>query len=102
MTTQENAIKKRFDKRFVTPLDFDFFKHPVYSYILKENLIVRLDLNSSEKVFLCTGDTSAAYKLSDISLEYDAISDEPYATAIGEMYTDPIHQGNIDPLSNTV
>ena len=26
-------------------------------------------------------------KLSGISLEYDAISDEPYATAIGEMYT---------------
>ena len=27
------------------------------------------------------------YKLSDISLEYDAIFNEPYATSIGEMYT---------------
>ena len=87
MTTQEKAIKKTFDRRFTIPLDFDFFKHPVYPYGLKEDLIVRLELNSSEKLILCTRDTLATYKLSDISLEYDAIFDEPYATAIGEMYT---------------
>ena len=58
-----------FDKRLSIPLDFDFFKHPVYPYGLKEDLIVRLDLNLSEKVILCTGDTSATYRLSDISLE---------------------------------
>ena len=86
MATQENAIKKTFDKRFAIPLDFDFFKHPMYPYGLKEDLIVRLELNSSEKVILCTGDNSATYKLSDMSLEYDAIFDEPYATTIGEMY----------------
>ena len=83
VTTQENAIKKTFDKRYTIPLDFDFFKRPVYPYGLKEDLIVRLELNSSEKVILCTGDTSARYKLSDISLEYDAIFDEAYATTIG-------------------
>ena len=87
LTAQEDAIKKTLGKRFAIPLDFDFFKHPVYQYDLKEDLIVRLELNSSGKVILCTGDTSAKYKLSDISLEYDAIFDEPYATNIGEMYT---------------
>ena len=87
MTTQENAIKKTFDKQFGMPSDFDFFKHPVYPYGLKKDLIVRLELNSSEEVILCTEDTSATYKLSDISLEYDDIFDEPYATSIGEMYT---------------
>ena len=61
--------------------------HPVYPYGLKEDLIIRLELNFSEKVILCTGDISATYKLSDILLEYDAVSDEPYATIIGEMYT---------------
>ena len=86
MTAQENAIKKTFDKRFAIPLDFDFFKHSVYPYGLKEDLIIRLEVNSPEKVALCTGDTSATYKLSDISLEYNAIFDEPYATTIGEMY----------------
>ena len=58
----------------------------MYHYSLKEVLIVRLELNSSEKVILCIGNTSAAYQLSDIWLEYDAIFDEPYATTIGEMY----------------
>ena len=87
MKTQKNGIKKTFDKRFAMPLDFDFFKHPVYSYGFEEDLIVRLELNSSEKVILCTGDTSVTYKLSDISLEYDTIFDEPYATTIGKMYT---------------
>ena len=87
VTTRENAIEITFDKRFPVPLDFDFFKHPVYPYGLKENLIVRLELNSSEKVILCTGNTSGTYKLSDSSLEYDPIFDEPYATSIGEMDT---------------
>ena len=32
------------------------------------------------------GDTSATYKLSDVSLEYDAIFDEPYPTTLGELY----------------
>ena len=61
ITTQENAIKKTFDKGFAIPLDFDFFKHPVYSYGLKERLIVRIELNSAEKVISSTGDTSATY-----------------------------------------
>ena len=57
MTTQENVIKKTFDKRFAILLDVGFFKHPMYPYGLKEDLIVRIELNLSEKVILCTGDT---------------------------------------------
>ena len=87
VTTQENAIKKTLDKRLAIPLDFDFFKHLVYPAGLKEDLIVRLELNSAEKVILFTEDINATYKLSDISLEYDVIFDKPYATTIGEMYT---------------
>ena len=54
-----------------------FLKQPVYPYGHKEDLIVRLEVISSEKLILCSGDTAATYKLSDISLEYDAIFDEP-------------------------
>ena len=78
-------LRKRLIKRFAIPSNFDFFKHPMYPYGLKEDLIVRFELNSSEKVILCTRDTSATYKLSDIPLEYHAIFDEPYAATIGEM-----------------
>ena len=48
---QESAIKNTFGKSFGIPLDLDFFKHPVYPYGYKEDVIVRLELNSSEKVF---------------------------------------------------
>ena len=66
LTTQENLIKKTYDKRFAIPLDFDFFNHPVYPYGLKEDLTIMIELNSA-KVILCTGDTNAIYKISDIS-----------------------------------
>ena len=71
LITKENAI----ENTFAIPLDFDFVKNPVYPYRLKENLIIRLELNSSEKVILCCGDSAATYKLSNISIEYDAILD---------------------------
>ena len=32
VTTLENAIKMTCDKRLAIPLDFNFFKHPVYPY----------------------------------------------------------------------
>ena len=67
-------------------LDFDFFKHAVYPHGLTEDMIVRLELNSSEKVILYTGDTAATYKISDISVKYDAIFGESHATTIGELY----------------
>ena len=43
LTTQENAVKKAYDNRFAIPLDFAFFKHPVYPNGLSENLIIRLE-----------------------------------------------------------
>ena len=61
LATQEIAIKRTLDKRFAIPLDFDFFKHPLYPYGFKERLIVRRELNSAEKVILCTGNTNATY-----------------------------------------
>ena len=54
MTTKENAIKKTFGKRIAIPLDLDFFKHPIYPYWLEEDLIIRLQLNSSKKGILCS------------------------------------------------
>ena len=60
----------------------------MYPYGLKEDLIIRLELNfSSEKVISWTGDTLATYNLSDILLEYYAIFDEPHTTSIVEIYT---------------
>ena len=68
----------------------------------KEDLIVRLELNSPEEVILCSGDTAATYKFSDICLEYDAIFYEPYAKnrkwTIYWNGIDSVYPGNINPL----
>ena len=62
LTTQENVIKKTYDKKFAIPLDFDFFKHPVYPYGLKEDLIIMIELNSAKEVIIFTGDTIGIYQ----------------------------------------
>ena len=49
-------------------------------------MIIRLELNSFEKVVLCSGDTAATYKPSHTSWEYGAIFDKPYTTTTGEVY----------------
>ena len=73
------------------PLAFDFFRNPVYpcdfkkGYGRKGSFIVSVELNSSEKMISRSKDTVATCNLSDIFLEYDAVLDESYATAIGEM-----------------
>ena len=87
LTTQENLIKKTYDTRFAIPLDFDFFKYPVYPYGLNEDLTITIELNPAKEVVLCTGDTNKIYKISDIILEYDAIFDNPYATCVTETCT---------------
>ena len=86
LTTQENAIEKTYDKRFQIPLDFEFFKHPVYPSGFEEDLAIMIELNSAKEVILCAGDTNAIYKISDINLEYDGIFDISYATSIREIY----------------
>ena len=52
VTTKDSTIKKAFGKRFVIPMDFNFFKHPINPHGLREDLIIMLELNSSEKVLL--------------------------------------------------
>ena len=75
VSTKENAIKKAIGKKFAIPLNFDFFKNLVYSYGPREDLIVRLELNSSEMVILCSRDNTTKYNLRDISIEHDTIFD---------------------------
>ena len=47
ITIRENAIKKTFGKSFTIPLNIDFLKNSAFPQGYKEDLIVRLELNSS-------------------------------------------------------
>ena len=70
---------------FAMSLVFDFSKHLLYLYGLKEDLIARLELNFSEKVVLCSRNTAVTYKVIGISRECKAIIDERYPIMIYEM-----------------
>ena len=72
---QRKCDQKEFSKRFTIPLNFEAFKHAVYSYRIQKDCIIRLELNSYEKVNLCSGDTAARYKRSNISLKNGTIFD---------------------------
>lgn len=75
ISTKENTIKKTIGKKFAIVLNFDFCKNLAYPYGPREDLIVRLQLNSSEMVILCSRDNTAKYNLRDISIEHDTIFD---------------------------
>ena len=63
LATTENAVKKTLGKRFAISLDFEWFKQPVSTYYLHENVFVSIELNKPEKVMLCTGNTTATYPI---------------------------------------
>lgn len=66
VTIQEDAIIKIFGTRFAIPLNFDFFKCRACPYGLKEDLTVRLEFDSSEKIILFSEDVAVTYRLPDI------------------------------------
>ena len=43
VSNKQKTVKKTFSERFATSLDSDFFKHFVYPYERKEDLIVMLE-----------------------------------------------------------
>lgn len=58
-------------------------------------MIVKLELNSSDEMILCSGDTGATYRLSDISLEYGVIFDQSYATVLTQLSSTLIRYTNL-------
>ena len=60
--------------------------HSVYAYVLEESLILKLEVNSSEKGISCYRGIAAIFTLSNIFVEYDTVFSEKYLTTIGELY----------------
>ena len=63
------------------PLDFEFFKQPIFPFYLDEKLFVTIELNKSGKI-MHTSDDAATYKITDIALEYDVIIDSDYTEKV--------------------
>ena len=71
---------------YCIPSDFAIFNALLHSFSLREDIVARITLASPSKVLLVTGDTSAAYKITDICLEFDKIIDMELASTIKQNY----------------
>ena len=63
-----------------------FFKHHVYPYGAKGRFNCNARIKFFKKVIFCSGDAAVTYKLSDSSLECNALFDESSITTVGELY----------------
>ena len=50
---------------------------------LEEDLTITIELISAKEAILCTGETNAIYKISDINLQYDGIFDTSHYISEG-------------------
>jgi len=88
-TTQPDAsIAAAFGSRFAIPLDFEILTDhgPFYQAGLNDRLSFELTFNDYSRVITLT-DTTASYKISDISLEYDVVTNPDLAQQKRLQYT---------------
>ena len=83
LTTAENAVKTTLGNRFMIPLDFEYFKQPLSPYYLQEKMFVTIELNKPGKIMV-TSDNQASYKITDLTLEYDAVIDGDYTDKVSK------------------
>jgi len=90
--TQPNAsIAASFGSRFAIPLDFEILTDhgPFYPARLLDNLSFELTFNDYGRVITST-DTTATYKISGISLEYDVVTNPDLARQKRKQYMSQI------------
>ena len=86
---KDKAIADAYKNRFCIPLDFELLTaHGPYSQsALGDRLVFELEFNSNDKVILASGDTNASYRLTNISLEYDIVTDHELARQMRTQYS---------------
>ena len=77
MNAQDKAISDAYGNKFIIPLDFEMLDSaiPYYQSGLGNRLCYELTFNNYDRVILSTrANPDAIYKISDISMEYENVS----------------------------
>ena len=84
---QDKAIADAYRKKFIIPLDFEMLDSvmPYYQAGLRNGLSYELKLNDYNRV-INSSKTDAIYKMTDISLEYDIVTQPELARSIRSEY----------------
>lgn len=89
-TANDNMMKTVFESKYKIPLDFDIITNhiPLYKYVINEDIIFEITLNQNNSVL--KGDSSKlkelGYKLTNICLEYDSVTNSSIASTIEQQY----------------
>ena len=105
---KDQTVASIFDNRFCIPLDFEILESslPLYQYGLGSHLTYELTFADYSDVIKAT-DPDATYMISNISLEFDAITNASLASQIRTEYMkssilyDRILRARIIPLNNS-
>jgi hypothetical protein len=86
---KDKAVAHAYKDRFCIPLDFELLvsHSPYCQSALGDKLVFEFGFQPNSKVILATGDADASYKLTNIALEYDIVTDPGLARHIKNQYT---------------
>ena len=86
---QDNAIADAYGNKFIIPLDFEMLDSsaPYYQVGLENRLCYEITFNDYNRVIKSVvASLDAKYKISDISLEYEIVTQSILAKSIADEY----------------
>ena len=86
--TEDAAIAAAYGNRYQIPLDFELLEShmPFYQSALGDRLEYELTFNDYSRVVLATGDDGASYKVENIALEFDMVTQPDLSQLIHRQY----------------
>ncbi len=89
-SVNDNMMKTVYDNKYKIPLDFELLTDhsPLYKYVINEDIIFEITLNQNNMVLKTSNDKlkDFGYKLTNICIEYDTVTDKNIASSIAELY----------------
>lgn len=84
----EKMLHTVYGKKYKIPLDHGILTEhaPLYKYALNEDIIFELELNPNKSVLNSSKTKDWNYKLTNICLEYDTVTDASIASTISQQY----------------
>ena len=89
---KDKSIADAYGNRYSIPLDIDLLNahHPFYPSGLSDPLTFELTFNDHDKV-VKSSDSSAEYQISDLALEYQAVTNRDLAQSIRQMHHQKVY-----------
>ncbi len=86
--SNENILKIIYGNKYKIPLDFELINNyaPLYKYAIQEDIIFEITFAPINEIILTEVTKDWNYKLSNICLEYDTVTDENIANTIKTQY----------------